>query len=181
MVERTDAHFSVRKDAGRKLIPDEIYLCKRFFSRTPQMVALLPEVFCGQPPFKPHNRAMNRLDAAWELIKQDRASEPGNITAPKAVQDVAIKTYDAVSNAVPAVLGFLSDNEFEVKPRTHALSGTTAAIGSTLKARWFNKGNPLNIVPKAITAITEGTDGLIHDVLHIGGGNKNGYVLHTAA
>lgn len=123
----------------------------------------------------------SRFEAAWELIKEDRASAPGKeYTAGGMVRDAAVKTYDAMSNVVPSVLGVISNNEFEAAPRTNAVSGTIEAVRSTLKARWFQKGNPLNIVPKVVTGLTEGTDGVMQDILHIGGGDR-GYVIKTAA
>lgn len=123
----------------------------------------------------------SRLEAAWELMKNDRVSAPGKeYTVGGMVRDGAAKTYDAISNIVPSALGFISDNEFEAIPRTNAVSGTIEAVRSTLKARWFAKGNPLNLVAKGVTAVTEGTDGVIQDVLHIGGGDR-GYVITTAA
>lgn len=123
----------------------------------------------------------SRFEAAWELVKNDRASAEGKeYTAGGLVRDGAVKTYDAISNIVPSALGFISKNEFEAIPRTSAVSGTIEAVRSTLKARWFAKGNPLNIIPKAVTAITEGTDGVVQDILHIGGGDR-GYVITTAA
>lgn len=123
----------------------------------------------------------SRFEAAWELVKNDRASAEGKeYAAGGLVRDGAVKTYDAISNIVPSALGFISKNEFEAAPRTNAVSGTIEAVRSTLKARWFAKGNPLNIIPKAVTAITEGTDGVMQDILHIGGGDR-GYIITTAA
>lgn len=123
---------------------------------------------------------MNRAEAAWELVKKDRASEPGKITFGGVARDVAVKGYDAFSSVVPAALGFISDNQFEVVPRSSPIAGTIQAVRSTLKARWFKKGNPLNLVAKAVTGMTEGTDGVIQDLLHIGH-SKEGYVVRTAA
>lgn len=123
---------------------------------------------------------MNRAAATWELIKKDRASEPGKLTPWGVTRDVAVKGYGAYSGIVPSALGLFSDNQFDVVPRSSPIAGTIEAVRSTLKARWFKKGNPLNLAAKVVTGITEGTDGLIQDVLHIGR-SKEGYVVRTAA
>lgn len=122
---------------------------------------------------------MNRAEAAWELIKTDRASDPGKLTPWSVTRDVVVKGYDAFSGALPATLGIVSDNQFEVVPRTNPIAATSQAIRSTLKARWFPKGNPLNLAAKVVTAVTETTDGMIQDVLHLGKGS-NGSVVRTA-
>ena len=123
----------------------------------------------------------SRFEAAWELVKNDRASAEGkDHTIGGITRNTTVKMYDFWSNIGPVLLSPLSDNEFEAVPRTNAISGTIEGVRSTLKARWFAKGNPLNIIPKAVTAITEGTDGVVQDILHIGGGDR-GYVITTAA
>lgn len=109
---------------------------------------------------------------------QDRASDPGVVTVPGAVQDIAVKGYGAFSNALPALMTPLDRNTYSVVPRNHAISGTTNALRNALKARWFNKGNPLNVIPKAISAVTEVTDGAIQDLLHLGG-SRNGSVIRA--
>jgi len=123
---------------------------------------------------------MNRAEAAVQLAVMDRVSNPENLTVVKGIQDVAVKTHAIAAGIVPGALGFISQNEFSVVPRTSAVSGTVEAVRSTLQARWFPKGNILNVIPKAVTLFAEGTDGVIQDVLHAGG-SKNGYVISTAA
>jgi hypothetical protein len=121
---------------------------------------------------------MNRAEATWELIKTDRASAPGKVTVPGAVQDAAVKGYGAISNALPALMTPLDQNDYSVVARTSPISATVNSVRNTLKARWFNKGNPLNLIPKAIAAVTETTDGAIQDILHLGG-SKNGSVIRA--
>lgn len=121
----------------------------------------------------------NRFEATVDLIKRDRVSAPGEDTVFGTLRDITVKTYDLISHALPAVLGAFSNNSFEVVPRRSAIDGTKEAIRSTLKARWFPKGNLFNVVPKFVTGFMEGTDGVVHDLLHMGKGNQNGSVLRT--
>ena len=123
---------------------------------------------------------MNRAEAAWELIKSDRTTNPGESSAVGFVRDAAVKGYDAISGVVPAALGVISNNQFEVVRRSSPVSATQEAVRSTLMARWFSKGNPLNLVAKVVTGAAELTDGVAQDILHLGG-SKNGSVVRTAA
>jgi hypothetical protein len=134
--------------------------------------------FPGKAKRKDDTTGMNRAEAAWNLVKNDRVSEAGKAHGLDRVQDAAVKGYDTISNVVPAVLSPLSNNQFEVVQRTNPIAGTIEGVRSTLKARWFPRGNPLNIIPKGIEAVTGLTDGLVHDVLHLGG-SGNGYVIRT--
>lgn len=122
---------------------------------------------------------MNRLEATLELAKLDRVSTPDNVTVTKGIQDVAVKTHAIVAGIVPSALGFISKNDFQVVPRTSAVSATMAAVHSTWQARWFAPGNPLNLAAKAATLVTEGGDAVAQDLLHLGG-SDNGYVITTA-
>jgi len=124
---------------------------------------------------------MNRAQASWELIKQDRMSEPGGSnTALEYAGDVAVKAHDVLSNIFPSILTPIDQNSYEVVDRTSPISATVQRVRSTLKARWFAKGNPLNLVAKGVTALTELPDGIISDAAHLFHGGK-GKVLRTAA
>ena len=121
----------------------------------------------------------NRFEATVDLIKRDRVSAPGEDTVVGTLRDISVKVYDAISHAIPSVLGLFSNNTHEVVRRSSPVAGTIEAVRSTLKARWFPKGNLFNVVPKFVTGFMEGTDGVVHDLLHMGKGNQNGSVLRT--
>ncbi len=124
---------------------------------------------------------MNRAEASWELLKQDRISRPGsNNTVADYLGDVVVKTHDVLANAIPSLLTPIDRNSYEVVDRTSPITATVQRVRSALHARWFNKGNPLNVVAKAATAIMEIPDGVISDALHLLSG-ENGKVLRTAA
>ncbi len=123
---------------------------------------------------------MNRAEATWELVKEDRVHAPGKADGLDLAQDAVVKGYDALSGIVPSALGFISNNDFEVIKRDSPIAATREAVRSTLKARWFKKGNPLNLAAKVVTGITELTDGAIQDVLHLGD-SQHGSVIRTAA
>lgn len=123
---------------------------------------------------------MNRAEAAIELATRDRVTEPGSGPRFKTLQDGLVKAHAAYANLFPSVLGAVSQNEFRVIPRSSPVAGTVEAVRSALKARWFQEGNPLNIIPKAVTLATEGIDGVLQDAFHAGG-SGNGYVITTAA
>ena len=123
---------------------------------------------------------MNRLEAAWEQLKTDRASNPNEGSPVRTLQDIAIKAHDAFAEIIPSALGVLSRKDYRVVQRDGAFAGTRAAVHDTLNAQWFGDWNPLNVIAKATTAFVQLPDGLIRDGLHLGRGKK-GTVIQTAA
>ncbi|TSC78703.1 MAG: hypothetical protein G01um101425_993 [Candidatus Peregrinibacteria bacterium Gr01-1014_25] len=125
----------------------------------------------------------SRFGATIEHIGKDYAS-PRNGSDPVGLTaNVLAKTYDALSGALPSVVGALSTREFNVVPRDGITASTRAALHNTLQAQWIKSGpgRILNVIPKAITAILEIPDGLVRDGIQmIGGGRSNdGYVVKS--
>lgn len=131
----------------------------------------------------------SRFGATIEHVKTDYAHDPnktGLLSETRgAVGDIAAKTYDAISGVTASIIALPSSKEYTVVPRNGITSGTRAALANTFGAQWVEQG-PLrifNVVPKAITAVTEIPDGIIRDGIQvIGGGKKNdGTIVQIAA
>jgi hypothetical protein len=121
---------------------------------------------------------LNRAQAAWELFKQDDVTVPGDPSVVDDIATVGVKAYDGVSGLLPALLTPINKNSYEVVPRTGPVTNTIQSVRSMFMARWFGKGNPLNLIPKVVSAFTEVPDGLIQDGLHLFG-RGSGYVVRT--
>lgn len=122
---------------------------------------------------------MNRAEASVELLKTDRVGSSDGVI--EGTESILAKSHDLLANVIPAALTPIDQNEYTVVPRGgNLIAGTMERTRSTLMARWFRKGNPLNVIPKALAAVTEIPDGIIGDILHAPGGGQ-GTVLHTAA
>ncbi len=112
---------------------------------------------------------MNRAQATIELIKRDSVTPGRPAHGLDRFQNGLIKVHDGISGIGPSITGLISKNRFQVMERTSPVSGTINSIQNTLRARWFAKGNPLNILAKAVTGFMELPDGPLSDALHLGG------------
>ncbi len=121
---------------------------------------------------------MNRARATYELIKKDRVTTPGQEDNFGRVQDVAVKVHDGFANVLQTLISPISKNEYAVVNRDSPVAGTREAIRSTIHARWFEKGNPLNVIPKVAEGAMSFPDALVSDALHIGD-DGNGKVIKT--
>ena len=116
---------------------------------------------------------MNRLEANWNLIKQDKVTDgPGMGKGLDLAHNVVVKTHSALDNLATSITSPFNNGRFEVVDRTSPISGTINGVRNAARARIFQKGNPFNVVAKLFTAVTDIPGGMLSDALHLGGKGK---------